>query len=178
MPGDQLVARPTCVTNRAITIHARPERVWPWLAQTGELPRGALDSHEWFERLMRTKVEKADPLLPGAQDLGVGQAIGRAGDLRVEAVEPGRHLVLGLPPRAGIAATRALALYADGDDSTRLVSRVRTRIERTPGSLFRALLLDPGRFLMERKMLLGIKKQAEAGSRPVISPGRRFALHG
>jgi hypothetical protein len=35
LPGDELVDRPTVVTNHAITIPARPDQVWPWLVQMG-----------------------------------------------------------------------------------------------------------------------------------------------
>ena len=35
MPGDDLVSSPTFCATRAITIHARPEDVWPWLVQMG-----------------------------------------------------------------------------------------------------------------------------------------------
>src|SRR3954453_15593981 len=31
MPGDALVLAPSYVTNRAITIYARPAHIWPWL---------------------------------------------------------------------------------------------------------------------------------------------------
>jgi hypothetical protein len=48
---------------------------------------------------------------------------------------------------------------------TRLVSRVRARLDRTPKGLFWLLLLDPGQFVMERKMLYEIKRRAEAMAR-------------
>lgn len=33
MRGDDLVAHPTFVATRAITIRGRPEQTWPWLVQ-------------------------------------------------------------------------------------------------------------------------------------------------
>ena len=51
------------MTNRAITIDARPEEIWPWLAQMGELPRGGFYSHMWVERLMGMRVENADRMI-------------------------------------------------------------------------------------------------------------------
>ena len=41
MEGDVLVATPNWLTTRAISIRATPSKVWPWLAQMGEL----LDVH-------------------------------------------------------------------------------------------------------------------------------------
>jgi hypothetical protein len=35
MPGDDLVANPTFLATRAITIRGRPEDIWPWIAQMG-----------------------------------------------------------------------------------------------------------------------------------------------
>src|ERR1700756_1574261 len=35
MPGDDLVANPTFVATRAITIRGRPEDIWPWLWKRG-----------------------------------------------------------------------------------------------------------------------------------------------
>lgn len=178
MPADDVVRHPTLVTNRAITIEARPEAVWPWLAQMGESPRGGFYSYEWVERLMGMNVQNADRILPEGQNLEVGQALDRAGNLLVKALETGRHLVLGPPPKADVEATWAMALYPEGDAATRLVSRVRSRPGRSLKALFWTLLLDPGQFLMERRMLLGIKERAESGSRAAASPGQRFALHG
>jgi len=178
MPADDVVELPSSVTNRAITIEARPEEIWPWLAQMGESPRGGFYSYLWVERLMGMNVQNADRILPGAQDLEIGKALDRAGNLIVKAFEPGRHLVLGPAPKAGLEATWAMALYPEGDAATRLVSRVRSRPGRSLKGLFWTVLLDPGQFLMERRMLLGIKRRAENGSRAASSPGQRFALHG
>jgi hypothetical protein len=178
MPADNIVEHPTSVTNRAITIAARPEEVWPWLAQMGESPRAGFYSYQWVERLMGMTVKNADRILPEGGNLEVGQTIDCAGNLQVKAFEPGRHLVLGPAPKTGVEATWAMALYPEGDAATRLVSRVRSRPRRSLKGLFWTVLLDPGQFLMERKMLLGIKRRAENGSRAAASPGQRFALHG
>jgi hypothetical protein len=35
LPGDELVNRPTLVTNHAAHLPAPPEDVWPWLTQLG-----------------------------------------------------------------------------------------------------------------------------------------------
>jgi hypothetical protein len=53
----------------------------------------------------------------------------------------------------------AFVLEALGPDRTRLI--VRSRSARGPASLVGALLIDIPHFVMERKMLLGIKERAE-----------------
>ena len=35
MPGDSLDLHPTFLATRSITIHGRPEGIWPWLIQMG-----------------------------------------------------------------------------------------------------------------------------------------------
>ena len=162
MPWDDRVKRPLYVTNRAITIAAPPDQVWPWLAQMGELPRGGFYSYDWIERLMGMKVSSAARLLPQHQGIEVGQALDRSGNMLVKAVEPKHCLVLGPPDGVtDVESTWALALYPIQGDRTRLVSRVRARVAPTARSLWLLLLLDPGQFLMERRMLLGIKRRAE-----------------
>jgi hypothetical protein len=35
MPGDDLVPSPSFCATRAITVHGRPQDIWPWLVQIG-----------------------------------------------------------------------------------------------------------------------------------------------
>lgn len=162
MPLDAEVAEPTYVTNRAITIRARPEEIWPWLAQMGELPRGGFYSYLAVERLLRMQVENADRILPEFPNPKVGEALDRTGTMLVKAIEPNEYLVLGPSPMPDLAVTWALALYPTVNGWTRLVSRCRARLPRGSKGLFWLAILDPGQFLMERKMLLEIKKRAES----------------
>jgi hypothetical protein len=161
MPLDGEIERPTYVTNRAVTIGASAEEVWPWIAQMGERPRGGFYSYLSVERLLRMRVANADRILPEFQDLRVGQAIDRAGTMLVKAVEPNRVLVLGPSPTPEFDATWAIGLFPSGEGRTRLVSRCRALLPRGVKGLLMFLVLDPGQFVMERKMLLEIKKRAE-----------------
>lgn len=163
LPLDDRVERPDYVTNRAVTIHAGPRDVWAWLVQMGELPRGGFYSYEWIERLMGMRVANTQSVLPWFQRLAVGQPLDRQCNLIVKAVDPDRFLVLGPPDGLpGVAVTWALVLLPGKDGDTRLVSRVRARLPRGPRGWFWFALLDPGQFVMERKMLLEIKRRAEA----------------
>ena len=166
MPLDEEVPEPTYVTNRAITIEATPEEIWPWIAQMGELPRGGFYSYLTIERILKMKVANAERILPEFQDLKVGDTLDRAGNMRVKAVVPGRMLVLGPPPMPDLQVTWAMCLYPAGEKATRLVSRCRARLPRNVKGIVTFLILDPGEFLMERKMLLEVKRRAE--SRPAV----------
>jgi len=179
MPLDDQVKRPTYVTNRALTLKATPEEIWPWLAQMGELPRGGFYSYVLVERLLGLRVENSERILPEFQQLSVGQALDRVGDMLVKAVEPNRYLVLGPPeetiPQTNIFDTTwAIALYPIDDKSTRLISRVRIFIKITLRGLFWLTLLDFGQFVMERKMLTELKRRAERIGKEVPAAAKRM----
>jgi hypothetical protein len=165
MPGDELVPHPSYLTNRAVTIHARPAHIWPWLVQMGEAPRGGFYSYTVVERVLGMHVVNADHLLPGYEHLAVGDVLDRGGNMVVKAIAHSQYLVLGPPDGNGWGmSTWSIALYPLDDERTRLVSRVRARVDHwTLPMLGMALLLDPGQFIMERKWLLGLKQRVENG---------------
>jgi hypothetical protein len=164
MPLDGEVPEPNHLSTRAITIKARPDEIWFWIAQMGESPRAGFYSHEWVERLAGMKVENSDVILPQFQHPKPGEALDRAGTMLVKAVDEGKWIVLG--PPAGkdlwLDCTWCLALYPVDAETTRLVTRVRARVNRwSPEAVLWAALMDPGAYIMERKMLEGIKQRAE-----------------
>lgn len=162
MPGDDIIEEPLYMTTRAVTVHARPEQVWPWLAQMGE-GRGGFYSYDWIERLMGTRVTSVEEILPEFQELKPGDVI-PAGDegIPVAEMEKNSHLVLGSAEEYSWgSSTWAIALYPVNGE-TRLVSRVRARPGRGRGSRLFYTMLEPGMFAMERKWLLGVKKRAES----------------
>jgi hypothetical protein len=178
MPLDERVPNPTICTTMAITIDSPPGAIWPWLVQIGDPPRAGYYSYTWIEKLVGLDIQNAGRILPEFQRVEVGEALDRNGTMVVQAVEPGKLLVLGPPDSIDyLKCTWAFALYPIDERSTRLVTRVRARwsyrqIMRTtpPYSWPMWLLLDPGAFIMERKMLHEIKRLAEA-HRPGEQPG-------
>lgn len=175
MPGDELVPRPRLVTTRAITIHAPARTVWSWLVQLGQ-GRGGFYSYESLENLAGCDIHDADTIIPALQEIAVGDCIrlGPAGYpfFTVAAVSARRSLVL----QSGDGKVRTAWSFAlDTLDSgdTRLVVRDRTDFPPTLGQLLVwRVLTDPIHFVMERKMLLGIKARAEGAS---TSPRARLA---
>ena len=154
MPGDDLIPD-AASTTRAITIAAPPEHVWPWLVQLG-YRRAGWYSYDWIDNDAQPS---ADRILPELQQLGVGDQILMAPDMgpRVHEVEPHRYFVAG-DQQGG---TWCLALHPAAD-GCRLVSRWRVDWPLGPATAFWILLSDPGAFIMERKMLKGIRFRAEA----------------
>ncbi len=162
MPLDELVEKPNYATNRAVTINAPAEKIWPWLVQMGELPRGGFYTYTWVERVLGMRTENAATILNEFQHLKPGDRLDRDGNLTVKALVPNRFIVLG--PPAGTPsgdATWAIELTPVDEVSTRLISRVRARIAPNVRGTFWRAILDPGQFVMERKWLLGVKARAE-----------------
>jgi hypothetical protein len=155
LPGDELLSHPEIVATRAVRIEAPPAAVWPWLVQMGS-GRGGAYTYDWIQNLLGLDMHSADEILPQFQDLKVGDEPGLG--MRVEFLERGR--LLSLLSRDG-RWVWTFVLVPDGD-GTRLVSR--NRIMTRGGGLgakVGMLVMEPGSWVMEQKMLLGIKERAE-----------------
>ncbi len=174
MAGDELVPEPVLLSTRAVTIEAPPKAVWPWLAQIGQ-GRGGLYSYDALENMVGLDIHSADALLPEDQQLNPGDLVrlGKPGSpsFSVVAFDSNRSLVLvsahpatgepvPTPVRDGTGATWQWVLRPiRGGTATRLVSRQRNTHPRGQRTLWR--LVEPIGFVMERRMLLGIKERAE-----------------
>lgn len=160
LPGDELLAAPSVVSTRAITIAAPPSAVWPWLVQMGVGRAGAY-TYDWIENLLGLDMHSADEVVPELQHLEVGEVLPMQPEgpgMRVETLEPER--VLSLRSEDGRWVwTFVLETHAG---ATRLLSRNRITLEGS--SLARRMAMwamEPGSLVMERKMLLGIRGRAE-----------------
>lgn len=163
MRGDDLVAAPRHVSTRAITVRARADEIWPWLAQMGK-GRGGLYSIDWLDRLLGIlDAPSAERVLPEWQDLKAGDVIpiGGSAGWPVFAVESERALVLRIE-EGGVLVTQSWGLFPIDAETTRLV--VRIRAAAPPGWRTSALVaaLEPQEFVMTRAQLRGIRRRAEA----------------
>jgi hypothetical protein len=163
LPGDELLPEADLIATRAITISAPPGAVWPWLIQIGTGRAGAY-SYDWLERLAGLDIRSSDEIVPELQDLGVGDVIPVENDgtgLRVHILEPER--VLGT--RTDDGAWAWTWVLERVDDDTRLLSRTRmaTRHSSLPSRVATNLVAIPASWIMERKMLLGLRERSERG---------------
>ena len=152
LPGDELVPDPAVQSTRAVTIDAPLDAVWPWLAQLGQ-DRAGFYSYEGLENLAGCEMDNADEIHPEWQTRELGETVylHPLRGLPVARFEPGHTLVL--------EGWGAFVLEPHGPDCTRLIAR--GRVPRGLGALSNALLMEIPHFVMERRMLLGIKERAE-----------------
>jgi hypothetical protein len=162
-PGDELVPDPASFVNRAITIEAGPEAIYPWLLQL-DANEGGWYSYDWLEtNLLRCPMVNADRIHPEWQHLQVGDPVhmcpGEEGPppYVVAQVHPNQAIVLGHQEGEEWVDLYQFVIVPQADGSSRLILRTRTMMT---GGLWD--LIHPGVFLMERGMLHGIKTRAEA----------------
>ena len=166
LPGDDLISAPDLAATRAITVCAPADQVWPWIAQLGQ-GRGGFYSYDFLENLVGCDIHSADQIVPGWQDVEVGDQIRLAPQvaLAVARLERGRSLVLrggapigNTPPPYDV--TWAFVLQEDLPGTTRLLVRERYGYTRP----WARLLVEPAEavsFVMSQKMLRGIRDRAE-----------------
>ncbi len=179
LPGDELVPDPEYETTRAITIRAPVDAVWPWLAQIGQ-GRGGFYSYDWLENLFGLDIHSVDRVVPAWQHVKTGDTVRMAppdrfdGNARMEVarVDIDRALVLRSPLEAPSDQAAVWAFVLDPIDTSATRLLVRTRLKGPPAFL---LLLEPTHFVMEQKMLRGVKQRAEreATRRPLAKQPAR-----
>jgi hypothetical protein len=163
LPGDGLAPRVAAM--HAVTIDAPVSAVWPWLVQIGQ-DRGGFYSYTWIENgLLGAGIRNTDRINPEWQQLGSGDFVrsarrdwlgGRFADKTgwwVAEVEPERSITL--------IGWGTFALLPVDSGTTRLVIRSRAGDGGFLSAPLDVLLFEPGHFLMERRMMLGIKERAE-----------------
>src|SRR5215211_5607087 len=179
LPGDELVPHPALESTRAITVRAPAKVIWRWLVQLGQ-DRGGFYSYDRLENLAGANIHNVERIVPEMQHLKVGDFVPMApvewgvpmGGFTVVAVEPERAIVWrqGWPEEveklsssdARRRGTWAFVLEEVDQGTTRLTLRERSgRKPRMRDVIFNYLFIERQHFIMERRMLKGIKERAE-----------------
>jgi hypothetical protein len=178
-PGDDRIPDPMWGWTHGIEVDAPPERVWPWVAQIGQ-SKGGFYSYQFLENLVGCDVQNADRIHPEWATVSPGDELRlhpHAPGLTIAAVEPGRWFLAHadsadsqqVTPSASapewIAVSWLFFLEPLPGGRTRFISRF--RMAYTGASLRDRLMYGPYLtesigFVMDRRMLLGVKKRAEA----------------
>lgn len=166
-PGDEIIPNPRLGWTYAVTIRTTPDRVWPWIVQIGCRRAG------WYsyDLLDNGGQPSAVRILSEHQKLAVGDTIPMepkgAYIIPVALIETGHVMVLGgnLPtaPDDPISTTWTFVVESQGENTARLISR--WRVNWKPGflkDLGLGVFTEAIGFVMDRKMLMEIKRRAEA----------------
>lgn len=170
LPGDELVRHSKWEFTHAVTIYSPAPEVWRWLVQIGA-DRGGLYSYETLENIAGCNIHNAEHIIPKYQYLKAGDEIKihpKAPGMNVVAVERGHYILVHNDNRQAGALpyiNMTWLWYLDAIDATttRLISRSRNDYspELSNKLWMGPLLVEPISFVMDRKMLLGIKERAE-----------------
>lgn len=161
-PGDELLVEPASFVNRAITINAAPEDIYPWIVQL-DATRGGWYSYTWIEaNLLRCPLVNADRIHPEWQDLQVGDEVKMCPNdpapppYIVAQIHPNQAIVMGHQEGGEWVDIYQFVIVPQADGTSRLILRTRTN---AVGGFW--TVIHPGVFIMEREMLHGIKERAE-----------------
>jgi hypothetical protein len=162
LPGDELCPDARLVATRSITISAPPHAVFPWIRQMG-FGRAGWYSYDWIDNLGR---KSATAINPEWQNVEVGDAIpGGPVDFEAAIIDEPNVFVLRLGGTGRVSRRIQFVLayvLRETDEGTRLVTRVRARIDLPLGRLIETCLLGPGDGIMLRKQLVSLRRRAEA----------------
>jgi hypothetical protein len=126
LPGDEIIPAPDVVMDRAFTLPATPEEVWPWFVQLGK-NRAGWYFPNWVERFLLPRRRGLRDIDKSLQDLSVGRIIddwgGRDGYFEVAQLQPPTILVH-KSTRGKLSMSWAIVLRAD-EISTRVLVRLR-----------------------------------------------------
>jgi hypothetical protein len=180
MPGDGIVESPKLAATRAVTVAAKPEAVWRWVVQMGH-GRGGMYSYEALENLAGCDLHNATRIEPRWQTLFEGDLVRMGPEgypvFQVRELVAGQSLVLQALDPQTYERTQATWTFllkpvlVNGAPGTRLIARSRLSYGETLGEAITwRVLTDPIQFIMERKMLLGVKARAEGMATATETP--------
>jgi hypothetical protein len=168
LPGDELLPDPSRRFTRAITIQAPATEVWRWVVQIGQ-DRAGFYSNTWLENLTGANIHNASQIRPEWQTRSIGDRVplARADLFGGAMAATARTQIVALQPERMIANIPGRFVLQPLGGATRVLLR-----EAVPstwfGRLLTALAWDPVHFVMQQRMLRGIKERAE--HRPLIPP--------
>jgi hypothetical protein len=164
LPGDGLLPDAKGRWTHAVTIHAPPYAIWPWLVQMG-CRRGGWYSYDGLDNGC---LPSADRIHPELQELAVGDLMAwtptAVEGFFVAEIEPERALVLHGDAGGLYRVTWAFVLEPIDARATRLLVRASGDYERRSVGLMLQAIWRPMHFAMQRKQLLTLRKRIEAVS--------------
>jgi hypothetical protein len=168
LPGDELIVRREYKNTLAVTVHAKPSQIWPWIAQMG-LHKGGFYSYTWLENLFGCKLRNADRIHAEWQHPQVGEiepvCASQEGKpntgWRLAIVQKNKALVW-----QGVGGAQwMLGIYIDSVDAntSRLITRQQFPYPKkwTMGWWLEKAWFEWAHCVMQRGMITGIKRRVE-----------------
>jgi hypothetical protein len=157
-PGDTIVIKPDFNAIRGITIEAMPSDIWKWIVQIGS-KRAGWYSIDWIDN---SGIPSSEEIIPESQEISVGQFIPFTPDQKngmwVKEFKEYEYILW--IDNAG-KATWVWYLIPFGQNSTRLITKLRTKYTWTSFWIIYYLIYDLGDIIMMSKCMKGIKRRAE-----------------
>jgi hypothetical protein len=168
MAGDDKTL--TITSTRAISIDRPKSEVWKWLVQLGA-DRGGFYSYSFIEEALGYETRQQDSITPEFKEIKVGDLVrGSINEKRsivpysfpVLYVDPGETFVLG--------NWGTFLLKEVNSQQTRLIVRTQELANKKSEWLKVASYIEvPLHFIMERRLLMGMKARSEAGENIQLS---------
>jgi hypothetical protein len=184
LPGDELAQHPLINWTNAININARPEQVWPWIAQLGDT-RGGFYSYTFIEDRVGALMgeggytvdyQNADRIMPQWQSPAPGDMLVQ-GILKVREVKAGQYLLAdSITPETmqWVWVWRLLPL--EGGEHTRLIVRFLIQLPSGGENPVLTTVMKIGGFVMQQRMMHGFRLRAEGGVEPAYMETMEIAL--
>ncbi|MES2211538.1 MAG: hypothetical protein V4490_00110 [Pseudomonadota bacterium] len=159
----------TITSTRAILIDAPKSDVWKWLMQLGA-DRNGFYSYPFIEKSMGYKNRNLNLIKPEFNDLKVGDVVRGSIDEKSSIIPYNFRVIYCKSDEAFVLDNWGTFLLEKiNDQQTRLV--IRTQERKSSNLLVKAAqyITIPLHFIMERRMLIGIKARAEVGEGTQLS---------
>jgi hypothetical protein len=160
LPGDELISSRRIVSTRAINIHAPKEKIWPWIAQTGQ-NRGGFNSYHWLENLFGAGMINANSINPAWQNPKPGDTVYYGKDMA--------YGLLSLVKTNEYYSIQGWTFYLQPiyNANTRLIIRYASMEVKQNlfASIYYYSQFESLHFIMESGMMMGIKQKAEKNNK-------------
>lgn len=184
LPGDELLAEPLLSWTHGVTINEPPEAVWPWIAQLGD-ERGGFYSFTFIENQVGALTgaanytvvyRNANTIVPEWQDPQSGDGLIQ-GILNVHSVQTGTYLLGAAVDPETFGWTWLWQLRPlNAGTQTRLIVRFGIWVPPPAQNPVLLTVMDLGGFVMEQRMLHGIKLRAEGWREPAWHEAAEIGL--
>ena len=160
----------TITSTRAISINASKSEVWKWLVQLGA-DRGGFYSYSFIEEALGYESRRQDSITPEFKEIKAGELVRGSIDEK-RSIIPYNFQVLYVKPGETFVLDNwgTFLLEEMNGQQTRLIVRTQEIANKKNEWLKVSSYIEvPLHFIMERRLLMGVKARAEAGENIKLS---------